>query len=631
MCAGRSTSRPRPTDTSAARSSPGRPSIASTRSGARSAPEVLAGPVAVCVDRPVLSLDRPFTYDLPADLEAGLGSLVRFRFHGKLTRGWVLGPTDDVPSRILPVMRRVSPTRFFDDRGLSLARWVSERYVAPLATVLDRLSPPRVAGEEALAVPSITLGAVASPPPFPRVLSGYAGGEELADALGRGTGGVVVRPAPQDEVDLALEAVSRCLAGGRRALVVVPEASPLPATAAAIAAVFGDRACLFVGGDARERYRRWLAIQAGAFDVVVGTRPAVFAPVRDLGLVYVSRESHAAHREDRAPYYHVREVALRRARTDGGVCVLAAACPSAEATALGLRPVAPSSRRWPKVEVVRPGPEGRAPRVVQAIRDARRAFVFAPLPGYGVAQVCRVCRAPAICSACGGLLRMEEGAIRCVVCASEGRCASCGSSSFGIRRGGQERVEEWLRGVAAVPVARPSRPRLPRSSGEIVVGGPEDVRDLGVGALDTVVILDADLAARRPGLSARERTLAVWMETAGWAAPDGRVLIVASQANDPAIQALVRGNPDRFHAREAARRALAGFPVGAPVFRVVGDPRLARAVDDLGALTALVSGLGERTVCLLAFDPARVPAFGAAMRSLAADGVVERVEAEPHL
>ena len=82
------------------------------------------------------------------ELGAGVGSLVRVRFHGKLTRAWVLGPTDDVPKRMLPVMKLVSPVRFFDERMLQLARWISERYVAPLAAVLSAISPPRVAGEE---------------------------------------------------------------------------------------------------------------------------------------------------------------------------------------------------------------------------------------------------------------------------------------------------------------------------------------------------------------------------------------------------------------------------------------------------------------------------------------------------
>ncbi|HLB39540.1 MAG TPA: hypothetical protein VJM84_03735, partial [Actinomycetota bacterium] len=85
---------------------------------------------------------------MPADLHAGIGSYVRFRFHGTLTRGWILGATDDLPARMLPVGKVVSPVRYFDAHLLELARWIAERYVAPLATVLGAMSPPRVAGEE---------------------------------------------------------------------------------------------------------------------------------------------------------------------------------------------------------------------------------------------------------------------------------------------------------------------------------------------------------------------------------------------------------------------------------------------------------------------------------------------------
>src|SRR5206468_11682681 len=100
-----------------------------------------------------------------------------------------------------------------------------------------------------------------------------------------------------------------------------------------------------------------------------------------------------------------------------------------------------------------------------------------PVPGYGVAQVGRSCGRPAACAAWGGLLRVEEGRVRCVVCEAEGVCASCGAASFGIRRGGAERVEEWASRAATVPVRRPARPRLPKRTGEVVVGGPEFVGD----------------------------------------------------------------------------------------------------------------------------------------------------------
>jgi primosomal protein N' (replication factor Y) len=603
---------------------------------ADSSAEVLSGPVGLCVDRPLLSLDRAFTYDLPAELGAGVGSLVQVPFHGRATRGWVLGRTEDLPKRMLDVKKVVSPVRFFDERQLALFRWVSERYVAPLAAVIARAVPPRVASEE-VGWGQQENRAVANRPgegvQHGSVLAGYRGGERSLEAIGRGTGAFVARPAPDDEQTLAVDAVSVCLAGGRRAIVVVPEAAPVPATASALLDAFGDRAALFLGGGKRTRYRLWLEIAAGRYDVVIGTRPAVFAPVDELGLIYLARESHPAHREDRAPYYHGRDVALARSRREGAVCVLAAACPSAEASALGLPAVEPAARRWPPVEVVRPGPAGRAPRLVKALETTRRGFVFSPLPGYGVAQVCRSCGEPAACASCGGLLRAAAGAVTCVVCGASGRCRSCGGTSFGVRRGGAEDVEEWAGRAAPVPVRRlreDEPARLPGSD-EILIGGPDDVRDLGQGDLDLVAILDVDLADRRPGLASRERSLATWMEAVGWARPRGRAIVQASTPGDPIVQALVRGNPDRFHADEMRRRHQAGLPVGAAVFRVTGTVDLEAELRPFDPSTLLVSASEGRTVCLLALDPERVSALGTRLRELAADGVVDRVEAEPHL
>ncbi len=602
---------------------------------AGSSAEGLSGPVDVCIDRPLLSLDRPFTYDLPADLGAGVGSLVQVPFHGRATRGWVLGPTDDLPTRMLAVKKVVSPVRFFDERQLALFRWVSDRYVAPLAAVIARAVPPRVASEEMERVlpDAGTTSTEAGGPSAGFVLAGYRGGDRALDVLGGGQGAFVVRPTPEDEQSLAVDAVAACLAGGRRAIVIVPEATPVPATASALADAFGDRAALFLGGGKRARYRLWLEIAAGRYGVVIGTRPAVFAPVDDLGLIYLARESHPAHREDRAPYYHGRDVALARSRLEAAACLLASVCPSAEASALGLPTVSPATRRWPPVEVVRPGPAGRAPRLVKALATTRRGFVFSPLPGFGVAQVCRSCGEPAACASCGGLLRAAAGGVTCVVCGASGRCRSCGGISFGVRRGGAEDVEAWAGRAAPVPVRRlhdDEPARLPGPD-EILVGGADDIRDLGGGGLDLVAILDVDLADRRPGLAARERSLATWMEAIGWARPHGRAIVQASSPGDPIVQALVRGNPDRFHAEESRRRREAGLPVGAAVFRVTGSADLEAELRLFDPSTLLVSPSEGRTVCLLALDPERVSAFGTRLRELAADGVVDRVEAEPHL
>jgi primosomal protein N' (replication factor Y) len=593
----------------------------------------LCGPVAVCIDRPVLSLDRAFTYELSEELGAGVGSLVRAPFHGRLVRGWILGPTDDVPVRVATVKEAVSPVRFFDPSLLELFRWMSERYLAPLAAVIGRSVPPRVASEEGA-------GAGAAPGAGPRSrtapahLAGYRNGAELLHAIGgRGGGTFVVRPGPNDEAAVAVECVAGALAAARTAIVLVPESDPLPATAAAIRDAFGDDVGLFVGGDKRTRYRMWLDIADGRYRVVVGTRPAVFAPLSNLGLVYVHREGHALHREERSPYYHVRDVARERARIEGAVCILAGFCPSLETTTIIERTqVDPPGRPWAPVEVVKPGPEGRSPRLVRALTEARGAFLYEPLPGYGIARVCRACGEAAACASCRGAIRVQAGQARCTVCEARGRCASCGASDFGVARGGAERVHEWAQGVTSRPVrhAGDGSPPPPNAD-EILVGGQEVLKDVGSPGLELVGILRADASLRRPGLSSRERAVNAWFEAAAWARPDGRVIVQTTSPNDTAIQALVMARPDRFHRSEASRRAEAGFPAGAPVFRIAGTGDLESELAAVPHRTLLGTGDEGATVCLLALDPSDLPAFGRAVRALAERGIVTRVEAEPHL
>ncbi len=121
-----------------------------------------------------------------------------------------------------------------------------------------------------------------------------------------------------------------------------------------------------------------------------------------------------------------------------------------------------------------------------------------------------------------------------------------------------------------------------------------------------------------PGWRRASGRLATWMEAVGWARPSGRAIVQADRPGDPAIQALVRGNPDRFHADEGARRAAAGFPVGSAVFRIVGSDALEALLADVDPITMLVSSVGEQTVCLLALEPGRVDGFGRTIRDLAA-------------
>jgi len=567
-------------------------------------------------------------------------------FHRRTVDAWVLGPADTVPAgRLLPVRSLRSPIRFFAPTMLELLRWMTERYVAPLATVIERSHPPRVVSEEGS-------GASIEPPPplRPGRPSPPVAGSDRLEVYGGAstllsTGTTWLRPLPGDEVGVCVAAVEACVATGRRAIVIVPTAEPLPATARAILDRFGARACAFVGGEPRTRYRSWLQIREGRFDVVVGTRPAVFAPVDRLGLLWISREVHPGHREDRAPYYHVRDVAAERALLVGAGCVLASLSPSVE-TAVSARagsirvaraPRAAERSASPLVETTTPEAEDRSSRLAALLRGVRSAALIVSRRGYGVARVCRSCGAPAACATCGGPIGVERGASICRVCRAPGICASCGKSDFGVERGGTERVGEWAARMSGRPVpVDDGTGRLPAAEG-LSVGTAAAVVDAGPRRVDLVAILDPDRARARAGLHAGEQALATWMEAAQWAGPrgeGGRVLLQTRHAGDGAVQALIRWEPMPFLVAEAGRRASAGMTPGTAVFRVSGRPSgsdVSTMVEAVGgSLMAAMSREGG-TVCLVAVALSDLARFGEGVRALAAQGIVDRVEAEPQL
>jgi primosomal protein N' (replication factor Y) len=224
----------------------------------------------------------------------------------------------------------------------------------------------------------------------------------------------------------------------------------------------------------------------------------------------------------------------------------------------------------------------------------------------------------------------------CSVCGRDVACANCGSTTFGIERGGTERVEEWARHVTTLPVTRVETggDAVPPGKGSVVVGTAAAVKDMGPQRVPFVAILDPDRAGRRSGLGAAGQALATWMEAAAWAGPrddGGRVLVQTRDSSDPAIQALVRWDPWHLHRAEAKRRADAGFPVGCPVFRVTGSPDLERGLAELLPMHLLTTTLGGQTVSLVTLRPEAVPRFRERVLAWAGDGTVERVEAEPQL
>lgn len=132
------------------------------------------------------------------------------------------------------------------------------------------------------------------------------------------------------KTEVYLQCIRRVIEQGRRAIVLVPEIALTPQTVRRFTARFPNVAILHSGLTATERHRYWQQIAIGRAQVVVGARSAIFAPVPDLGVIVVDEEHEASYKQDQAPRYNARDVAIKRAQIEKVAVLLGSATPSLE-------------------------------------------------------------------------------------------------------------------------------------------------------------------------------------------------------------------------------------------------------------------------------------------------------------
>ena len=158
-------------------------------------------------------------------------------------------------------------------------------------------------------------------------LTALAGEQRFHAALLHGVTG-------SGKTELYVRLARHTIALGRRVLVLVPEIALTPQMAAQFRAAFGDRVAIQHSGMADgERHDQWHRIRAGDVDLVVGTRSAVFTPLEHLGLIVVDEEHDTSYKQDEAPRYHGRDVAVVRAKEARALVVLGSATPALESYA----------------------------------------------------------------------------------------------------------------------------------------------------------------------------------------------------------------------------------------------------------------------------------------------------------
>ena len=396
--------------------------------------------------------------------------------------------------------------------------------------------------------------------------------------------------------------VGRIRERGGRSIVLVPEISLTPQTAARFSAAFGDRVgVLHSGLSPAERNRVWEAATAGSLDVVVGARSAVFAPLPDVRLIVVDEEQEPSYKQDVAPRYDAQTVARRRMSSVGGTVVFGSATPSLEiynealeGSILHVRLAErATSAPLPPVEIVdmtaERGDRGRRPlgptlvaAIDETLRRGEKALLFVNRRGYAGLLLCRVCGFAPRCKRCAISLVMHsaDGSLRCHVCGAAYRipddCPKCHARELRPFGYGTQRVEEEARALfpaarivrmdADTTGARGSHGKLLHSfsdDGDILIGTQMIAKGLDFPTVTVVGVISADVDLHRPDFRAAERTFALLTQVAGRAgrvAPGSSVIVQTYSPDHYAVTHAARHDYDAFAKQELAMRRELRYP-----------------------------------------------------------------------
>ena len=328
----------------------------------------------------------------------------------------------------------------------------------------------------------------------------------------------------------------------------------------------------------------WADAAAGGV-TVVGTRASIWASMPDLAAIVVFDEHDEVHQEERTPTWHVREVALERARRRGIPCVLTSPMPSLEALdAARLVTIDRAAERdgWPKVVVADRRDEDTArnalfsPAFVRVARSDERVVCVLNQKGRAVLLACGSCRNLARCEACDAAVqRPGDDELVCRRCGATRPvvCASCGSTGLKTVRMGVSRVSDDLEALAGEPVAVVTADDDAAVADARLFVGTEAALHR-IDHADVVAFLDLDQELLAPRHRAAEQALALLVRASrlvGGRHGTGRLLLQTRSPEHETVQAALHGDPTPVTDAERLRRRDFRFPPEVAMAEVSGE------------------------------------------------------------
>jgi primosomal protein N' (replication factor Y) (superfamily II helicase) len=407
------------------------------------------------------------------------------------------------------------------------------------------------------------------------------------------------------KTEVYLQAIDRCLKQDLGALVLVPEISLTPQTVERFKMRFQADliAVLHSHLSAGERHDEWHKLNSGRARVAIGARSAVFAPVRRLGLIVVDEEHETSYKQEEAPRYQARDLAVVRAQIDRCAILLGSATPSLESyqnAKTGKYRLANLScrvddRELPLIRVVDMRQEylkqkhvplisGRLASAIEARLVAKeQTILFLNRRGFATSLVCNQCGFVCDCPNCSVALTFHQGEnrLKCHLCGhatiAPRKCPKCADPSIRYAGYGTEKIEGTVRKLfPTAAVARMDADSMSRKDAyrqtlqafrtgkiDILVGTQMIAKGLDVPNVTLVGIINADVGLHMPDFRAGERTFQLLTQVAGRAGRGemaGEVFVQSSTPFSPSIQFARHHNFEGFWEQEIEFRERCEYP-----------------------------------------------------------------------
>jgi len=544
-----------------------------------------------------------FTYLVPEEMDCQIGRRVQAPFGSRVLTGYVLSVHENKPEggfKLKSLQRVIDKEPFFNNEHIDLAQWMAGMYFCSLGEALAAMLPGGKResettlfdeGEEYL---PHTLSEEQSLS-VEKILSGSEQYYYLSGITGSG------------KTEVYLKAAESTLSGGRGVIYLVPEISLTHQLIRSLKIRFGNRvAVLHSHLTPSQRFSQWSLIIRGEADLVLGARSAVFAPVRNLGLIILDEEHEGSYKSGLTPRYHARQVAMRRASAGGAKLVMGSATPSVEAYHLmteGILSRLTLSKRLsggilPTITVVDMRKEQRtiSKLLEQEIRHTKergkQSILFLNRRGFSYFFHCRSCGYEMKCRQCSVSLTYHKNRDKmiCHYCGYTAKpvnvCPECGSLEVGYSGFGTEMIEEDARKlfpdfrIARIDTdtvtKRGSLQRILQEFEEgktdLLLGTQMVAKGLNFPGVNLVGIVLADTALHLPDFRSAERTFALLTQVAGRAGRfdrEGKVVIQTYKPENEVISMASLGDLEGFYHWELEMRKQMGFPPFTRLFRVL--------------------------------------------------------------